>query len=131
MPSRITVCFSQFLHLPNGRKIEIGRECFTIPLLIDPDLVPGIPPIPDPRDLHLLDIVRRFDGAEVGPTLRDLSRTLHAFHVVDDIEIAEVRVPLQKAITEHARILARVALPDGEVEVDLDLEDRFVSGGKR
>lgn len=116
MPSTIRLCFTQYLHLLNGRKVPIGRICRDIPIYVDVRR-PWEPPVEqvDPSKPFIDAFVNRFDGATVGPVLRDLGRTVAVLRQLDAIENADVRTRLQELVAESARELAAAALPDGEL----------------
>lgn len=116
MSSTIRICFTQYLYLLNGRKVPIGWVCREIPIYVDVRPPWGQPVEElDPAGRYLDDLVRHFDGATVGPVLRDLGRTVAALRQLDAIENTEVRTRLQDAVAESARELAAAALPDGEL----------------
>ena len=116
MPSTIRICFLRFVHLFNGRTVPIGRVCYDIDLYYDVRR-PWEPPVEqfDPSQRWLDEFVNRFDGATVGPVLRDLGRTVAVLRQLDAVENADVRTRLQEMVAESARELAAVALPEGEL----------------
>ena len=102
MPSTITLCFTQYLHLLNGRKVPIGEKCVKIPIYVDLRK-PWERPVEEEYDpsRHFVDeLITRFDGATVGPVLRDLGRMVAVLRQLDAVENADVRTRLQEMVAE-------------------------------
>lgn len=126
MPSKFVICFPKYIHLLNGKKIFVGEECFEIPIYIEIEKIP-VPRPPwktfDPRERYLAALVGTFDGASVGPNLRDLATTLSVLHTLDAVENTDLRVRLQEVVVESARELASAAIPDADFQFELDMTE--------
>lgn len=124
MPSTIRICFTPSVRFADGRWVPIALRpiCREFPLYTDG---PRDPWGPDSLDRSRTDLFRHFDGATVGPALRDLARTVAVLRHLDAVENADVRTRLQELVAESARELAAAALPDGELTFEAGAVEDF------
>lgn len=128
----ITLCWRQCIYLWGGRKI-CWKRCIKIPLYyeiekkwppIPPEEIPG--EVFDPIGPWKHELLNEFNGAIVGPNVRDLVTTIGVLRQLEFIENTDVRVRLQEQVGEMARALAAEALSEADFNYEVDAEERYV-----
>ena len=100
----------------NGQTWTLYRRCRRFPLYVE--IVE--PPTPIPPIEFEREFVSQFEGATVGPGLRDLGRTIQILRIVDQLEDDRVRAQLQELLAQTVRERAEDVLPGAEVEISFD-----------
>lgn len=118
MPAYVEICWGPKI-VWKGRELTLERRCRKIPLYVEIEELPG-KPVPPPWEKFVEEFIPQFDGATVGPGLRDLGRTVFLLQTVDGIEDPDLRGPLQEQLAATVHELAREVVPDAEITIDFE-----------
>lgn len=125
MPAYIEICWGPKL-VWKGREYLYLRRCIKIPLYVE---VIELPPVPVPPWKRFIDdFVVQLEGATVGPAVRDLGRAVFLLQALDGFEDSDMRSKLQESVAAYVTDIAREALPDAQVEIELDQERERTPG---
>lgn len=117
MPAYVEICWRPTF-IWKGKEYKLEKRCIRIPLYVEIIKIPVPVPVPPWTFEH--EYLRQFEGAPIGPGLRDLGRSIDLLRIVDGIEDPDLRAPLQEILAASVHGLAAETLPGAEVDISFD-----------